>query len=67
MKQQTPIHSDSALDDKPDAGHATEPAAREDKLGQAPGKGRTGLHPGGPTDAEQLLDQQNLQRSRDRS
>ncbi|WDZ95950.1 hypothetical protein Herbaro_21140 [Herbaspirillum sp. WKF16] len=67
MKHQTQIHSDSALEDKPDARHAPEPAARDDKLGETRGKGRTGLRPGGESDAEQMLDRQNLERSRDRS
>lgn len=65
MKHQTQIQSDSALDDRPDKSHAPEPGVKDDKLGDNRGKGRTGLRPGGVTDAEQMLDQQNLKRTRD--
>lgn len=65
MKHQTQIHSDAALDDHPDDRHAPEPGIRDDKLGDSRGKGRTGLRPGGSTDAEQMLEQENLKRTRD--
>lgn len=64
MKSQTSTkpHSDSALDDRPDDRHAPDPAAKPGGLGETPGKGRTPLRPGGGSDAEQLLDQQDLKR-----
>ncbi|EJN08146.1 hypothetical protein [Herbaspirillum sp. YR522] len=64
MKSQTPTkpHSDSALDDRPDDRHTPEPPVQPDKLGAHPGKGRTALRTGGGSDAEQLLDQQDLKR-----
>ncbi|KAF1045488.1 MAG: hypothetical protein GAK35_01359 [Herbaspirillum frisingense] len=65
MKHQTQTHSDSALDERPDARHAPEADAKEDKLGETRGKGRTDLKPGGVSDAEQMLDQQRLKRTRD--
>ncbi|MBP0598128.1 hypothetical protein J8I26_08450 [Herbaspirillum sp. LeCh32-8] len=65
MNQQTRANSDRALDDRPDSEHAPEPGVKEDKLGDARGKGRTGLEPGGASDAEQMLDQELLKRPRD--
>jgi hypothetical protein len=65
MKHQTQTNSDAALDDHPDRSHAPEPGIKDDKLADTRGKGRTGLKPGGQSDAEQMLDRQNLQRTRD--
>jgi len=64
MKSQTPIkpHSDTALDDHPDDRHTPEALVQPDPLGADQGKGRTALRPGGGSDAEQLLDQQDLKR-----
>jgi hypothetical protein len=64
MKSQTPIksQSDTALDDHPDDRHSPEPPVQPDPLGARQGKGRAALRPGGGSDAEQLLDQQDLKR-----
>lgn len=62
MKTPNQAHSDNALENHPDDRHAPEPAAQPDKLGGKGGRGRTELHPGGATDAEQMLDQAKLGR-----
>ncbi|MCA1326700.1 hypothetical protein [Herbaspirillum sp. alder98] len=64
MKSQTPIkpHADSALGDHPDDRHTPEPPVHPDPLASHQGRGRTVLRPGGGSDAEQLLDQQDLKR-----
>lgn len=64
MKTQHPNHSDNALDNHPDDRHAPEPGVHPDKLSSERGRGRTGLYPGGASDAEQMLDQQSLKRPR---
>lgn len=67
MTKPTRPLSDSAVPDRPDRAHAPEAGSNDDKLGDTRGKGRTGLPPGGASDAEQMLDQQNLKRPPDRT
>lgn len=54
--------ADNALDDHPDARHTPPQEVVPDPLAGAPVKGRTVLKPGGLSEAEQLLEQQKLDR-----
>ncbi|HZG18997.1 MAG TPA: hypothetical protein VE092_03195 [Herbaspirillum sp.] len=57
-----PLKADNALDDHPDPQHTPEQDRVPPPLDGAPPKGRTALKPGGLSEAEQLLEQQKLDR-----
>jgi len=57
-----PHRADNALDDHPDPRHTPPQEVAPDPLAGAPAKGRTVLKPGGLSEAEQLLEQQKLDR-----
>jgi len=57
-----PHRADNALDDHPDPRHTPPQEVVPGPLAGAPAKGRTVLKPGGLSEAEQLLEQQKLDR-----
>ncbi|ONN68483.1 hypothetical protein BTM36_01020 [Herbaspirillum sp. VT-16-41] len=63
MHPADPTKPDNVLEDHPDPRHTPEQETVPAPLDGAPAKGRTVLKPGGLSEAEQLLEQQKLDRS----